>query len=493
MTFRPPARAGGNHRNSHPPSPTDQSTGGQPGTLIIHTPVKTDLLNLRAGLVAAILTAFVPSTRASATDPSVSAHGSASTAAGPTADAWGFVPPSWLTDASVSLKEGYDSNLYGTGAIPLPGTPNIANVSSWFTVVSARLSANLLPARPAPAGFLTTLKLGYAADYTAYNAVAGENNLRNSFILQLKGKSGPWSASLDNTFLYVAGPKTDPLYATYSPLGYAATRERREQAQERNTSFVRYDGDTWFARAVASALYYDLLENEHNPVGAYKGYINWVNRSDANTGVDFGYKLTPELALTAGWRLGAQTQELPAFGTTHNDSTYNRALLGVEGKLLPWLQLQLVAGPDFRRYSDTAHLGLTGGRHTWLYTESSLTAALSPQDSLVLSNLVWHFASTAGSTSLQDTENSFLYKHVFAQDLSASAGVKIQGHRYDAPTVRNDWATIFPVNLTYAFGRGLTASLDYSWTRGRSVIPATLAPGRDWDERVVSIGLKLSF
>lgn len=435
----------------------------------------------------------IPDAPAAASDSPAPPHVVLETRGGSTPDYWGVDTPSWLTEASLTTKEGYDTNLFGTAAVPLPGTPDLANISSWFTTVSVRLTANLRSsARPAGA-FLTTLTVGYAADYTAYSVGSSEDNLRNNFTQQLKGKSGAWSVSLDNSLIYVVGRQDDPIYAAYSPLGYAATRERRHQIQERNTSFVRYDQKTWFARAVASALYYNLLIQEHNPVGPYRGYVNWVNREDVNTGADFGYKLTPDFSVTAGWRLGEQTQARLYFSPTHNDNTYNRALIGFEGKLRPWLQLQFVAGPDFRRYSDKAHLGLAGDRHTWLYTESALTAGFSPQNSFVLANKVWHFAASGGSNSYQETATTFSYRQVFTKAWSGAVGVKVQGARYDTPSVRNDWATTYPFNLAYVFSQGLAASIDYNATRGRSAISPVLAPGRDWDEEAVSLTLKISF
>ena len=286
--------------------------------------------------------------------------------------------------------------------------------------------------------------MAYAADYTAYSAVAREDNLRNTITLTLKGKNGPWTLSVNNPLLYVDGSRRDQFYNTYSPLGYAATRERRNQIQERNTSILRYDAPNWFARAVANATYYNLLIDEHNPVGAYKGYLNWVNRDDINAGVDLGYKLMPDFAFTAGWRIGQQTQARLYYSLVDNDNTYNRALLGFEGKLLSWLQLQLVAGPDFRRYSDAAHPGITGDRHTWLYTQGQLTANLSSNDSLTASNKIWHWVSSTGLTSYQDTSYSLIYKHVFSAQFSASAGVSEVGARYDAPAVRNDWTLKLP-------------------------------------------------
>src|SRR5665213_1104790 len=103
-----------------------------------------------------------------------------------TPDAWGETPPSWLNGASVSAKAGYDTNIFGVSA-NLAGHPAIANISSWFTTLSANLTFDLLAASGAQNGdFLKTLTVAYAADYTAYGADAREDNLRNTVTLAVK-------------------------------------------------------------------------------------------------------------------------------------------------------------------------------------------------------------------------------------------------------------------------------------------------------------------
>jgi hypothetical protein len=441
-------------------------------------------------LFLALLASAIPASAQQYAQPSPPSPG---TPASPAPDAWGQTPPAWLTAAAVSVKEGYDTNLFGTSA-NLAGHPDIADDGSAFTTVSANLTFDLLAASgTSKEGFLSILTLAYAADYTVYEKVAREDNLRNTFSLLAKGKSGPWSLSVDNPLIYVDGSKEDPFYSTFTAPGFSAALQRRNQIQERNASVLRYDASNWFARAVANATYLNMMTDEHNPIGVDKGYLNWVNRDDINAGADLGYKLTPDFAFTAGWRLGSQTQAQPYYSLVDNDNTYNRALFGFEGMLRPWLKASVVAGPDFRRYSDAAHPGLAGDRHTWLYMENLLTATFTPMDTLTAANKVWHFVAAPGLTSDQETADSLTYKHAFTKQLSVSAGVKIVGFRYDAPTIRNDWATSYPIGLTYAFNPGLSLSADYVTTAGRTPLPASVAPGRDWNEDITSISLKASF
>jgi hypothetical protein len=410
----------------------------------------------------------------------------------PAPDSWGLTLPGWLA-ASVAVREGSDSSIYGVSD-NLAGHPDIANVSSPFTTLSASLTFDLLAASGGRRdGTFKALTLAYSADYTEYGAASREDNLRNTLTLEAAGGAGPWSFSVDNPLLYVDGSREDAFFNFYNNLGYGVVRERRNQVQERNRSFLRYDAPGWFARAVDSATFYNLLVDEHDPVGAYKGYANWVNRDDVNTGLDLGYKVTPDFSLTAGWRIGEQTQAHYYYSLVADDSTYNRALLGFEGAPFHWLQAQFSAGPDFRRYGDAAHLGLTGDRHTWLFMKGQLKATITPSDTLAGSARVWHFVSSAGVSSIQETEVSLVYQHVFSRRLSASAGLSSLGHRYDAPTVRNDWTSSVPISATYALTPGLSLSADYSATSGHSHLPAAAAPGQNFEDNIASLSLKASF
>ncbi len=443
--------------------------------------------------LAALLLPLAAATAVSAQDASLSAATPAHATRQSSPDEWGVVLPGWLSASSVSVKEGYDSNIYGVSD-NLAGHPPIADISSWFTTLSASVTVNLLAAAgDQGAGFLKALTLSYSADYTEYSAASREDNLRNTFTLGASGKEGPWSFSIDNPLLYVDGSREDQFFNLYNNLGYGIVRERRNQIQERNNSFVRYDVADWFFRAVGSATYFNLMTDEHNPVGAYKGYANWINRDDINTGIDLGYKLTPDFSLVAGWRLGSQTQAHPYYVLTANNNTYNRALLGFEGQPLSWLQAQLLAGPDFRRYSDSAHLGLEGVDHTWLFLQGQLTATLSPADSLAATEKVWHFVSSAGVSSIQETAETLAYVHRFSTQLSASVGLRELGHRYDSPTVRDDWTTTVPVSVTYAVTRNLSVSGDYSATSGHSHYPTSVTPGQNFEDNVASITVKATF
>ena len=100
--------------------------------------------------------------------------------------------PAALTELSVTVKETYDSNVYGAEFNPtLAGLPEIAEVSSWVTVVSPKAVLNLRPFLGlGDNSAVTAFTLGYAADYAFYHSASSETNQRHNFSQQLKTKSG---------------------------------------------------------------------------------------------------------------------------------------------------------------------------------------------------------------------------------------------------------------------------------------------------------------
>jgi hypothetical protein len=50
----------------------------------------------------------------------------------------------------------------------------------------------------------------------------------------------------------------------------------------------------------------------------YEGYLNYIKRSHINGGLDLGYEVTPDVALTLGFRYGSQHQ-LPSTKAITSD------------------------------------------------------------------------------------------------------------------------------------------------------------------------------
>jgi len=154
----------------------------------------------------------------------------------------------------------------------------------------------------------------------------------------------------------------------------------------------------------------------------YAGYQNYVDRSDVNGGLDFGYKVTEDLAVTVGYRYGHQYQQampdtidtLTVHGQQAQSSAdYQRLLLGVEGKPVKWLKVELQAGPDFRNYAANTETHITpvnDKNPVKLYGEAALAAEVTANDSLAFKYKGYQWVSGTGTTPYFESSYDLTYR-----------------------------------------------------------------------------------
>src|SRR5205807_761702 len=103
--------------------------------------------------------------------------------------------PAWLTDLSLGIKEGYDSNVYLSGAdqkYPPKNSRSLKDISSWVTTLSPKIGFNFAPLL-GDQKVIQTLTFAYAPDYSIYTNQSSETNDTHRFNTALKGKTGDFS------------------------------------------------------------------------------------------------------------------------------------------------------------------------------------------------------------------------------------------------------------------------------------------------------------
>lgn len=418
--------------------------------------------------------------------------------------------PAWLTELSVGLKETYDNNVFASGVdsadrppyvVPDGSVAALDNESSWVTTISPKVGVNFAPLIGKQTAF-QAITLGYAPDFATYHDVDSESHNLHRLNAAVKGKSGAFSFNLENGFTYIDGSSFGPTYpgALFSAWGHGVPRERREQYQDRGKVVFQYDQEKWFLRPNATLLYFDLQTEQINS----PGYVNYADRYDVNGGVDFGYKVRPNLALTLGYRYGHQGQEKYGFSPTEysSPSDYHRVLFGLEGKPWKWLTASLQAGPDFRSYDDGAQIeDLDLATY---YAEAGLTAVASPKDTFTFKYKQWQWLAATGRLPIFDSLFDLGYTRKLTDQLSAALGLKASNLDYTSannsvrPTVgnRNDWLYGLSAGLKYNFNPHFTADLVYAYDLGRNAqddLPALQQRGREFDRHVVSLSAQFKF
>ena len=420
-----------------------------------------------------------------------------------------------MTELSLGVKEGYDDNLFGVSG------HGMQPQRSWFTTVSPKVAFDFAPLFGSQSAF-TTLSLNYSPDLVRFHEAPSENYDAHKFGSALKGGVGAFSFSLDDSFLYNDGSKVAPTYALNQLSGAAANQFdkyrnyfaqemaylRRNQIQERANAVLQYDLDQFFVRPTASLLDYNLDTAFHNTGSApYKGYQNYVDRSDVNGGADLGYKVLTNAAVTMGYRYGSQFQQpfAPAITSDshYSSSTYQRALLGFEGKPVTWLSVKLDGGPDFRDYN--SHTPVSNLHPTKYYGEASVSARISTNQSVAFDYKQWNWVANTGFVPVFVSSYGINYHWNVTRRLGFDLGAKIQEYDYTggndyagtAPSARADRLYSVSPGLSFAISPQLSASVRYSYNAGnnelRNLPSADQAAYRNYTENLVSVGLAYKF
>ncbi|MGO8697393.1 MAG: hypothetical protein ACLQVY_06715 [Limisphaerales bacterium] len=415
--------------------------------------------------------------------------------------------PAWLTEASASVREGYDNNVFMSGVdpkyypsytVPSGSVAALENRSSWITTISPKVGFNFAPLLGKQGPF-ELLSLIYAPDFVMYHDASSENYDAHRFITAVKGKADNLSFSLDNTASYIDGSDKGPLYPGGLLDAWATVwaAQRREQLQDRAKLALQYDWDNCFARATASLSYYGFMTD----LMSVEGYQNYPNRYDLNGGLDFGYKVSPETALTVGFREGHQYQQSLAFSPYSSSSDYQRALVGAEGKPLKWLTMSLQAGPDFRSYQgDTAtHITPLSNLHpVTYYAEASITAEASSRDLFALKYRQFQWVSICGKIPYFDSTYDLSYHRKLNSQLALDLGARALEADYNSGDIaashRNDIAYTFSGGLTWTVNPHFSLNLAYSADLARNLQDNIVNPGnRDFDRHLVSLGALAKF
>ena len=357
------------------------------------------------------------------------------------------------------------------------------------------------------------LSLAYSPDFVQYESRSSESYTAHRFGANLKVKTDDFSVNLENGFNVINGSKYGPLYPGSFDSAYAtaAARERRDQYQDRSTASFQYDQDKFFIRPTASFLYYDLNTKQLTTAqaGGVAGYQNYADRYDANGGLDLGYKLTPQFAATVGYRYGTQYQETYSKAIDpyqlSSSSDYQRVLFGVEGKPVKWLDAKLQIGPDFRDYGNRS--AAKDKDLVTYYGEASLTATVTPVDSIGFKYKQWQWVSSTGKVPYFDSTYDLTYKRKLTSQLSLDLGARFlesdytSGYAFSGPATaptkktntRDDTQTTLSIGLTYAFNSHVSVNLAYSSDLGRNVQENIDAQTRDFNRNLVSLGANLKF
>jgi opacity protein-like surface antigen len=237
------------------------------------------------------------------------------------------------------------------------------------------------------------------------------------------------------------------------------------------------------------------------------GYQNYADRYDVNGGTDLGYRVTPDIAATLGYRYGHQGQQQYSWDSSllSSPSDYQRVLAGIEGKPFKWLKVELQAGPDFRSYAENTatHITpVTDKNPVKYYGEASLTAEIDPKDTVAFKYKQFQWVSSTGRIPYFDSQYDLTYKRKLTGQLGLDLGAKLSMSDYTsgnvASSLRDDWQYTLNATLRYAVNPHLSFDLAYAVDLGRNAqdeLPAAQQPDdkREFTRHIVSLGANFKF
>jgi opacity protein-like surface antigen len=220
-----------------------------------------------------------------------------------------------------------------------------------------------------------------------------------------------------------------------------------------------------------------------------------------NGGADLGYKVTPQLALTLGYRYGHQYQQQYSFSPYSSSSDYQRVLAGIEGNPWSWLSVKIQGGPDFRSYQgDSAtHTTPVNDLHPVKYFgEALITATFAPENTLTFKTKSWQWVSGLGKTPYFDSAYELVWHRRLMDKLALDLGGKILDWDFNSgnlPTCRrNDLQYTTSAGLGYAVNSHVSITLAGVLNWGRNAESDVTNPGaRQFNQQLISLGTQWKF
>jgi outer membrane receptor protein involved in Fe transport len=396
------------------------------------------------------------------------------------ADAASGAPTNLTCKADLTVKETYDNNVYLQDVGPL------AHQESFVTSVTPRVG---LDYKPCP-GF--GLSAAYAPEVARYHAESSENYVAHRATLNLAGKVSSTAWEQSNSLTWIDGNQAGPLFTLpedVPAIGGIPLRDRRAATIWRNSFRLTHPIGKWFVRPVATAYIHDFQTDQRaSPPGLI--YENYIDRQDVNGGLDVGYELCKGLKAVVGYRYGQQDQFLLRGANSPYDSSYNRALVGLEGQPAEWIKINALAGPDMRDFGPGTPLGFRPDEMLY-WVDAAVTLMPTKLDTVALSLRRYEQPAFSSHSVYEDITYDANWRHKCSGQFSATAGFRMYVGDWQAPVSREDWIYTPYLSVAYVFDKHVSFDVAYSYDWVESKVPNRA--GREFTRHLASLGVKYTF
>jgi hypothetical protein len=387
--------------------------------------------------------------------------------------------------AGATLRETFDSNVYLQDVEPSPLIPNAMRPfqESFVTTIIPRLG---LDYRPAPA---FGAAVSYSPEVNFFHAESSEDHVTHRGLINMSGRIGEIGWEVPNSFTWIDGSEVGPTWGGPGgapAIGGVPIRDRRAAFIYRGGVRLVHARDRWLVRPAMSGYLHDFFTEQR----VAPGYVNYIDRSDLNGGIDVGYKVYENTHFVTGYRYGFQTQDRVINSPLRYDNEYHRVLFGLEGQPAKWIRLGISLGPDFRHFGERTAPDFDN-RHTLLNVDSAVVITPGARDTITLTARRHAQPAYASPTAYEDITYDFAWRHKLSERFAATAGFRAYIGDWLSPVNREDWIYTPSGMLTYTHDQHISADLAYSYDWVDSKVPDTA--GREYTRHLVSVALRYTF
>jgi hypothetical protein len=311
----------------------------------------------------------------------------------------------------------------------------------------------------------------------------------HKFGLAASGQSGATTWSVQNNATWIDGSSEGPIFGCAggaAAIGGIPLRDRRDAFIERSAFKLLRPIGSWLVRPVATAYVHNFFTRQSRQAG----YLNYIDRREFVAGFDVGHELFSKTRWIAGFRVGRQDQ-LKLLGVdSPYDSRLQRFLLGLEGTPWPWLQVNLLAGPETRRFRGGTPAGFNP-KQVLLWIDSAASIVAGPKNSFSVAIRRFEQPAFASQSVYEDITYEATWRHKFGDRLTAGFGFKVYGGDWPGPATREDWIMTPSISLRYASSARRSIEFAYAFDSAESRLPAT--SGREFTRQLLSLGTQFTF
>ena len=395
-----------------------------------------------------------------------------------------FTTP-WKLVGSLAFRESYDSNIFLQSSSPAPTIANAKQPNRPSAVTTTGVTATL-ERKLSPE---LALALNSSAEAVTFASATAENYRTYKLGATAGGQAGTTVWSAQTTTTRIDGGDEGPVFGCTggaTALGGIPLRDRRSALVERARFKLTHPLGAWFVRTSASFYVHDFLTHQ----SPRAGYLNYVDRREYLAGAEVGREMFAHTRFIAGVCAGRQDQfKLHGIDSPY-DSWLRRFVIGLEGKPAPWLQLNLLGGPETRRFRTGTPAGFDRDR-VLLWLDSEATITVGPRDTF--NAVVRRFEQPAFTSQsvYEDITYEVTWRRKLTDHLTLATGFKAYGGDWPGPVTREDWIFTPSAALRYAATPRWLVEVSYLAESAESRLPAT--PGREYRRQIASVSTQLTF